>query len=206
MRSGQDIVLVQRPGSSRTTFEKILRAEGPAPMAVHDDLHQLRRAAGGINGAIVLLHGGLLHGPVTACVRELTTVHRGPLVICWKGGSDGLHDALVAGAQGIHHEGDPPHELVAGLRRLRQGFAFLGPTAQHALIFHLRRTPTPAPGVLTAREAQVMRAVADGHTYARIGALCSISPNTVKNHVHNAIKKLGARNRVEAVNRFCRTK
>lgn len=52
---------------------------------------------------------------------------------------------------------------------------------------------------LTARERQVMRLVANGHTNAGIGRLLGIHKVTVERHLRNAYTKLGARDRAQAV-------
>ena len=54
--------------------------------------------------------------------------------------------------------------------------------------------PTP----LTARELEILRAVAEGHTNARIGRLLWVTEQTVKFHLSNIYRKLGVSNRTEA--------
>lgn len=53
--------------------------------------------------------------------------------------------------------------------------------------------------LLTAREAQILELVAEGLSNSRIAAQLVISEGTVKQHVKHILRKLGARNRVEAV-------
>ncbi|MEY6569708.1 response regulator transcription factor, partial [Streptomyces sp. PGLac3x] len=55
--------------------------------------------------------------------------------------------------------------------------------------------PTPL-SPLTARETEIARLVAQGHTNAEIGEHLSISPGTANTHVANIQAKLKARNRV----------
>ena len=52
---------------------------------------------------------------------------------------------------------------------------------------------------LTARERDVLHLVAEGHTNVQVGEKLSISADTVQTHVHNAMKKLGAETRTQAV-------
>jgi DNA-binding NarL/FixJ family response regulator len=70
-------------------------------------------------------------------------------------------------------------------------------------------TPTPPgrldspavpgrPAGLTARETEVLRLVAQGHTNREIADELVLSIRTVENHVFNIYAKLGARSRVEA--------
>lgn len=53
--------------------------------------------------------------------------------------------------------------------------------------------------ILTAREEEVLRLVADGCTNAEIGRRLFIAPDTVKTHVMHACWKLGASDRTSAV-------
>ena len=50
----------------------------------------------------------------------------------------------------------------------------------------------------TARELEILRAVAEGHTNARIGRLLWVTEQTVKFHLSNIYRKLGVSNRTEA--------
>lgn len=53
--------------------------------------------------------------------------------------------------------------------------------------------------VMTPREREVLRLVAYGYTGNEIAEKCGISPDTVRVHVRNAIRKLGARTRAQAI-------
>ncbi len=57
----------------------------------------------------------------------------------------------------------------------------------------------PSGTVMTPREREVLRLVAYGFTGNEIAEKCGISPDTVRVHVRNAIRKLGARTRAQAI-------
>jgi ATP/maltotriose-dependent transcriptional regulator MalT len=61
---------------------------------------------------------------------------------------------------------------------------------------------TAVPGVLSPREREVIDHVRQGKTNAEIAASLFISVGTVKRHIDNAYKKLGAKNRAEAIARY----
>lgn len=68
--------------------------------------------------------------------------------------------------------------------------------------------PVDAPGVvpkpvytLTAREKEILHWVHLGKSNLEIGTILSISPFTVKNHLHKILRKLNAQNRAHAVGR-----
>ncbi|KAA0696223.1 DNA-binding response regulator [Halopseudomonas laoshanensis] len=54
-------------------------------------------------------------------------------------------------------------------------------------------------GPLSSREWQVLRWVAKGRSNRQVAQLLTISEGTAKGHLHNAMRKLGARNRTQAV-------
>jgi DNA-binding NarL/FixJ family response regulator len=53
--------------------------------------------------------------------------------------------------------------------------------------------------LLTPREAEVLQAMADGHSTGGVASLLDISPATVRSHVKSLLAKLGLHSRVEAV-------
>lgn len=59
-------------------------------------------------------------------------------------------------------------------------------------------SPRDGRAVLTDRERQVLRLVAEGCTNEEIAGLLCISIFTVQNHVQNILRKLNARNRTQA--------
>jgi LuxR family transcriptional regulator, regulator of acetate metabolism len=75
------------------------------------------------------------------------------------------------------------------------------PALRDRLLLLCDRTAPPASSVavLTGREQQVLAAVARGRTNQEVAAELSIMQTTVKTYLRNAMRKLGARNRVETV-------
>jgi DNA-binding NarL/FixJ family response regulator len=76
---------------------------------------------------------------------------------------------------------------------------------------HTARAGTPAalPALpvhneLTKRELEILAAMAEGKTNAQIAADLTIAESTVKSHVKNIMRKLGAANRAQAVCWYCR--
>ena len=110
-----------------------------------------------------------------------------------------VHRALRNGAAGFLLKDSGPALLVEAVRAAVSGDALISPSITVRLLRHL--TALPGAGSepvepITGRELEVARLVARGLTNAEIAAELFISPGTVKTHVANLGRKLGARNRV----------
>lgn len=100
--------------------------------------------------------------------------------------------ALQGKIRGFLPKEAPAAELAAGIRRVAAGERVLDPALVAAA---LETGETP----LTEREADVLRAAAEGLSTEDIAATLFLSPATVRNYLSNAISKLDARNRIEAI-------
>jgi DNA-binding NarL/FixJ family response regulator len=131
-------------------------------------------------------------------VRALAGDEAPTRVILYTGYGDDalLNDALDAGVAGVIDKEAPLDDLVRAIRIVADGGTYLDPTAAAALIAQRRRNRNRE---LTQRERDVLRLLADGHANEQIGAILSISPQTVRTHVQKAMEKLGASTRVQAV-------
>lgn len=112
---------------------------------------------------------------------------------------DYVHGALGAGAYGFVLKDAGPGVLVEAVRAAHTGDALISPSLTRRLLRHLTPEGTPPePGrPLSARETEVVRAVAAGRTNQEIAADLHISLSTVKGHLTAVYDKLGVRNRVE---------
>ncbi|MGH3889758.1 MAG: response regulator [Pseudonocardiaceae bacterium] len=115
-----------------------------------------------------------------------------------------VYDALVAGASGFLLKDAGAAELVRAVRLVAAGEALLAPSVTRRLIeeFTQRRRPTTTPGVLevlTARERDVLAAVARGLSNAEVASELVVAEETVKTHVSRILSKLGLRDRAQAI-------
>ena len=109
-----------------------------------------------------------------------------------------VYGALRAGACGFLLKNAGPRLLVEAVRAAAAGDALVSPSVTVRLLQQLAARPVNGrPGPLSAREIEVVRAVAHGRTNAEIAAELFVSLSTVKTHLANVQDKLGARNRVE---------
>jgi two-component system response regulator DesR len=97
--------------------------------------------------------------------------------------------ARAAGASGFISKDLDAGDLALAVRRVGTGMTLFPPKGQQ-----------PAP-FLSEREREVLEAIAVGQTNREIAAQLYLSPHTVKEHTSTLYRKLGARNRAEAVQR-----
>ena len=116
-----------------------------------------------------------------------------------------VYAALRAGASGFLLKDVPGDQLIAGVRTVAAGQALLAPSLTRRLIGHyIRRPPAGLAAVdpvaaLTAREREVLRLLARGHSNREIATALFLGEATVKTHVGRTLTKLGLRDRVQAV-------
>jgi DNA-binding NarL/FixJ family response regulator len=113
-----------------------------------------------------------------------------------------VYEALRIGASGFLLKDAPADDLVRAVHIAARGEATLAPSTTQRLIaeFAGRHQRRPLPGeALTAREKEVLVAMAHGLSNAEIGGRLYISEGTVRTHVNRLLAKLGVRDRLQAV-------
>lgn len=119
--------------------------------------------------------------------------------------------ALRVGASGFLLKDARPVELIGAIRAVASGDAVVSPRVTRRMLEmfseHLPRPGTadrtdgldPRLHGLTAREIEVLGALADGLSNAEIAERFVLAEATVKTHVGRILAKLGLRDRVQAV-------
>ncbi|MBW9111258.1 response regulator transcription factor [Microbacterium trichothecenolyticum] len=111
---------------------------------------------------------------------------------------DQILAAIEAGASGYLLKAAPQAEIVAGIRSVAAGQSALSPQVAVRLVERMRR-PEPDAVSLTARELDVLRLVATGHSNKQVAVALGIGESTVKTHLLKIFDKLGVADRTRAV-------
>ncbi|MEX5632727.1 response regulator transcription factor [Parafrankia sp. FMc2] len=195
--------------------DEIVRAGFSALLGTRDDIvvvgtardgQDAVRAAGAYHPDVVLMDVRMpvLDG-IAATRRITTTLVPAPRVIVLTTFDldEYVYDALSAGASGFLLKDVPATTLFDAVRAVACGDALLTPGVTRRLIDEFARVrPRVRPErltQLTAREVDVLRMLAAGHSNPEIAARLHISNETVKTHVSSILAKIDARDRTQAV-------
>lgn len=207
------ILLVDDQELVRSGFRTILDTE--------DDLHVVGEA---VNGAEAVQQARDL-APDVICMdvempvmngieasREILATQDIPILILTTFGHEQyLFEALAAGVSGFLLKTARAEQLIDAVRTLASGQALLGSDVTRQVIDRIQGGSVPAPqpshtrvealdaAGLTEREADVLAHLALGKSNGEIAAALYLGESTVKTHVSNVLRKLGVRDRIQAV-------
>jgi len=117
-----------------------------------------------------------------------------------------VYEALRAGASGFLLKDVTAAQLVEGVRVVAAGEAMLAPTVTRRLLERFAGDlpggddePPPSLSSLTERELEILKLLSSGLSNAELGATLYLSEPTIKTHLSSIFRKLGVRDRVQAV-------
>ena len=189
------VLLAENEAMFRTAIRRLLELEGDleviAEVGRGDEVVEAARA----NGAEVALLDIEMPGKdgiaVAADLRRELPACR-PLIVTTYGRPGFLQRAMAAGAAGFVSKDASPEYLSDAIRRCAAGEKVVDPGLAAAAI-RLGQSP------LSGREREVLAATTSGATVAQIARSLHLSEGSVRNRISDAISKLGARNRADAV-------
>jgi DNA-binding NarL/FixJ family response regulator len=115
--------------------------------------------------------------------------------------SDHIFEAICAGASGYLLKDTPPERLLDALAEAHAGGAPLTPAIARKVIEMFRRVPAPRDEQreLSPRELDVLRLLADGHSYKTAADVLGLGMDTIRYHVRHIYEKLHVHSKSEAV-------
>lgn len=177
-----------------------------------DGLALMRRTRPDLLLVDLQLPGGSGLSLIEATAQELPEAE--VVVVSTLGEEDSVLAALAAGAVGYLLKQGSASRLVEQLEALREGGAPLSPVIARKLLQRLApsgrgalraapmtsRAPTPGDVNLSARELEILQAIAMGYSFEEITRQLELSLNTVATHVKRCYRKLQVHSKLQAVN------
>jgi two-component system nitrate/nitrite response regulator NarL len=150
----------------------------------------------------VALLGVPLEGLGPRRVAQAVALDGGPTRVILLLGEPAAQDAFEALAEGVAAcltRAVEPDGLRRAVAAAARGQTVLAPELQTGLAREIRLRHRERGPLLTVRERQVIRMIADGRSTAQIARRLHLSPTTVKTHLGHAYEKLGVSDRAAAV-------
>ena len=111
-----------------------------------------------------------------------------------------VFQAICAGACGYLLKDTPPTRLLEAIREVRDGGAPLSGEIARRVVTMFRSIARPTQDLeLSQREDQVLKLLAEGHSYKTAAAALSLSMDTLRFHIRNIYAKLHVHSKSEAV-------
>jgi DNA-binding NarL/FixJ family response regulator len=198
--------------------QEIVRAGYTALLNTQPDITVVGSAANGADAVrlcreqqpdVVLMDVRMPTMDGVEATRQLAAEHSGAgprvLVLTTFDLDQHVYDALNAGASGFLLKDVTAERLFDAVRVIAAGEALLAPTVTRRLIGEFARLRPRQPHqpdllrMLTRRETEVLRLVAEGLSNLEIAERLVVSDETIKTHVSRILAKLGLRDRAQAV-------
>jgi DNA-binding NarL/FixJ family response regulator len=179
-----DLEVVGEAGDGREALEKVKSLK---PNVIVLDI-----AMPGVSG---LEAAGLIKEAVPSCQIVVLTMH---------GKENFVRQVLSSGALAYVLKASPVQDVLAAVRAAHRGEYFLSSKIEAevvgAYLDHRREAPAVRGyDLLSEREQQIFRLVAEGNSTNQIAEVLCVSPKTVEKHRTNIMKKLGLKDRLDVV-------
>lgn len=199
--------------------EAMVRAGVKAILASDDTIDVIAEAADGVEAvdavqrhrpdvAVLDIRMPRMDGLAAAAEIRRTTPETAVVILTTFSEDAYIAKALGDGASGFLLKSGDPRELIAGIKAVADGAAYLSPKVAHRVITELgagpggrmTRTAEAQKQIepLTPREQEVLALVAAGLSNAEIAGRLFLVEGTVKAYVSAVLTRLGVKNRVQA--------
>jgi DNA-binding NarL/FixJ family response regulator len=190
------VLLVEDHAALRKGMELLLRSRGFHVVGVTGSAEEGYRLYEARRPDVAVIDVGLGDGDGIALAQKVLALDPAAGVLVYTGltDRDSLDAAASSGARGFALKSGGPEELITAIRAVAGG----GVHVDASLAALLTRSRVPQR-VLTAREREILQLLATGMTGEQVAEALFLSPETVRTHIRNAMRKLDAKTRVHAV-------
>lgn len=155
----------------------------------------------GLDADVVVLDQRMRAADGSVLLSELLGRPDPPVVVVLGGPGDDPVAALLQGARGWVPTEGSTDDLATAVRAVAEGQVWLPPDCYAQVVERLVQTRRRQGelDVLTPRQLQVLQALVNGDSVARIAANLYMSENTVRTHCNRLYRRLGVHSALEAV-------
>jgi len=186
-------IVVDHLTAAHAILAAVRRVDGLSPVGVLDGRRpigaELRRLVPNVVVVDDMTHGGDQLARLREAIDQAASATR--VLLSAHEDAGAIEHALEAGADAVICRALPAATIGTVLHEVARGHVIQRPRA-------VRRTTMTTDSPLTSREHEILTLAAEGLTNARIAGELQITHQTVKFHLSNAYRKLGAANRTEA--------
>jgi DNA-binding NarL/FixJ family response regulator len=192
-----EVVLVDVHDALRDGLELLLERRGIGTVGTTATAAGAVEIFGSKHPDVAVIGIPLREGNGLDLVRELRVEHPEIAILIYTGVEDvgTLAEALESGAQGFLLKLGGVTQLIQALRLLARGERYVDPTIRALLDAEVDGKPL----VLTKREREIFDLLAQGLSGQEIATRFTVSAETVRTHIRNAMDKLHAHTRTGAV-------
>jgi len=166
----------------------------------------LTRSLKTLSADVVLMDIGLPGQNGIECVRAQHLLYPAIEFVMFTDHADsqGVFEALAAGATGYVLKGGLPEDLVAAIRDVRIGGSPMSRRIARMVAASFHRTEPQFPNLekLTKQEREVLKGLDKGLSYKEISQLHFVSEHTIRSQVRSIYEKLEVHTRTEALNKL----
>jgi DNA-binding NarL/FixJ family response regulator len=200
------VLLVDDHDLFRTGLRSLLEEQGIQVVGEAENGEVALRLVGEIAPDVVIMDlkmPGLTGVETTRKISGIAPLTR-VVVLTISAEDDDVMDAVMAGACGYLLKDSSIEQLIAGITAAAGGESLISPQIASKLLQYLRAATADTGAaetirsLLSDRELEVLRLIANGKDNAVIARELFISPKTVKNHISNILMKLQIDNRIQA--------
>lgn len=140
------------------------------------------------------------------CTRAIKSNEAAPeiMMLTMFRDDDRVFESLQAGATGYLLKSASGDRIVTSIRELNSGGSPMSPEIARQVMLSFRSDTSESKDLskLTPREREILQRLAEGLLYKEIADRLSISPFTVRAHIHNIYEKLQVHTKVDAINKL----